>query len=502
MRLKTRLSAIFDDEKPADIAKRVKQDSFVGFFVSARLEIGNHSLLTKLPKWMESDELVLYYFHLLYAYEVCDTILYGMLKGILKIGRDVELTFCQFLSHALGETAVSLPAVLSAIKARQAAVLSSQLTIDSGSPLLGASFLTELCSHVRLLSSIFSGKRFAFLLDDFSVPKVPQSVQRVLLPIIWNSGAGYTFRVSAHSESTEFVDLRSNTYVVNRDYRELNLGAAYINSVDLERRRDTIDFCVNEIFRKRFELSGENTTFNVQTFLGDSSSVGIAQEIKRRSENKSLRALRLFGWDTVISLCSGDISYVIDLLGRMFEQRSHRMGKRPIGPQAQNKVIRQYARQELYRLQDYSGSQYNLYEIALNFGKMSLFKLQNEEVRQNKTRVSRPAEYLRIEVQISQFAEEIRGAIAELVRNGVFIDGGFSSSSQGIPARRLIFRKLFTPAFPTTFHSRDTFSMSAPHFLEFIRDPEAPLRLMMGKLGIGPDKQQITMDRLFDPDVR
>jgi hypothetical protein len=185
----------------------------------------------------------------------------------------------------------------------------------------------------------------------------------------------------------------------------------------------------------------------------------------------------------------------------MFEQRSQARAGNSIGVQAQNKVIRQYARQELYKLQDYPGINCNLYEIALNFGKMSLFKLQHEEVRQ-KGKQSRPAEYLRIEVQISQFADEIRAGIAELVRNGVFIDGGFSSSSQGTPARRLIFRKMFTPAFPTTFHSRDTFPMSAAHFLEFIRDPVVPLRQLLGKSGIRPDQQQMTMEKLFEPDVR
>jgi hypothetical protein len=297
----------------------------------------------------------------------------------------------------------------------------------------------------------------------------------------------------------ETVDLRSNVYVLNRDYRELNLGAAYINSIDLDSARNTIDACVDEIFQKRFQLSSNRTEFNVQKFLGKSPSTSIALEIKRRGKDNTLRALRFYGWDTVISLCSGDISYVIDLLGKMFEQRSQ--ARAVIGVQAQNKVIRQYARQELYKLQDYPGSNCNLYEIALNFGKMSLFKLLNEEVRQ-KGKQSRPAEYLRIEVQISQFADEIRDGIAELVRNGVFIDGGFSSSSQGTPARRLIFRKMFTPAFPTTFHSRDTFPMTAAHFLEFIRDPVAPLRQLLGKSGIGPDQQQMTMEKLFEPDVR
>jgi hypothetical protein len=124
----------------------------------------------------------------------------------------------------------------------------------------------------------------------------------------------------------------------------------------------------------------------------------------------------------------------------------------------------------------------------------------SEEVGHGENR--RPAEYLRIEVQLDQKAlDDARIAIAEVVRNGVFIDGGFSTSSQGIPARRLIFRKLYTPAFPTTFNSRDTFPMTSRHFVEFVRNPASHLRRLLGESGIQPDQQQFVLDGLFEPNV-
>jgi len=499
MRFRTRLSPNEDDEPTERIVDRVNGDDFVGFFVSARLEIGNHSLHTKLPKWMQSSELIIYYFHLLYAYEVCDTVLFASIKNILELNHDRELVFCRFLSNALGETIVSLAGAVSVIKRHQAAVLYSNIDPENGSLLLSASFLSQLCEQLRLLHPIFVKKRFVFLLDDFSIPKIPQEIQKTLLPIIWNSGAGYTFRVSAHSESMETVDLRTNVYVVNRDYTEVNLGAKYINAIDLNDRRELIVATVNEIFQKRFALSRSGLHASVQALLGQSKIKSVAREIKQRADNKTLRGLRYSGWDTIISLCSGDISYVIDLLKRMFELHTEKPKSSTISVQTQNRVIRNYARQELYKLQDYSIERLNLYEIALNFGMMSRFKLCNEEIGQGGNK--RPAEYLRIEIQLSQMAEQVREGIAELVRNGIFIDAGFSSSSQGIPARRLIFKKMFTPAFPTTFNSRDTFSMSAPHFLQFLKNPEGQLAQLLSQSGISPAEQQITMEGLFDPDV-
>jgi serine/threonine protein kinase len=499
MRLRTRLSSLRDDEPISEIRERLINDDFVGFFVSARLEIGNHSLITKLPKWMQSPQLVIYYFHLLYAYEVCDSVMFAVVKNILQIDREREFVLCQFLSASLNETVVSISSALSILKQRQAAVLYSKIEPDENSLLLKGTFLSQLCDCLKLLHPIFGQKKFIFLLDDFSVPKIPSEVQRSLLPLIWNSGAGYTFRVTAHSESMETVDLRSNVYVVNREYREINLGAVYINAVDVRERRELISKTVNEIFAKRFALSKSSLTNTIESLLGYSKITNIAREIKERSEKHTLRGLRYGGWDTIISLCSGDISYVIDLLKKMFELHAGKAKRSKIQLPIQNKIIRNYARQELYKLQDYSSPELNLFEIALRFGMMSRFKLLSEEIKQKEG--SRPAEYLRIEIQLTQMTEYVRNGLAELVRNGIFIDAGFSSSSQGIPARRIIFRKMFTPAFPTTFNSRDTFSMTSPHFLRFLKDPQGQLTLLLGEAGVPPHSQSQAMEDLFRPDV-
>src|SRR6202011_2830419 len=107
----------------------------------------------------------------------------------------------------------------------------------------------------------FAGKTIVFLLDDFSAPKIPPRVQRVLLPIIWNSGAGYTFRVTAHSESVEVTDLRGNAYNANRDYKEINIGAAYVNLTDLG-STSVVSTCVDEILDKRFAMSAQRPGVN------------------------------------------------------------------------------------------------------------------------------------------------------------------------------------------------------------------------------------------------
>lgn len=170
----------------------------------------------------------------------------------------------------------------------------------------------------------------------------------------------------------------------------------------------------------------------------------------------------------------------------------------PIKSERQHRVIKQYAWRELYRLRDCPTTFCNLYEIAQYFGRLSLFKLLGKQVSEGNG-TSRPAEYLRIEVTLDGDLDELRPIVSELLQNGVFVDGGFSNSSQGIPARRLLFRKIFTPAFPTTYNSRDTFPMVARRFLEFARQPDRFVRAVMGEDGIKPEDQQLLLGTLVDP---
>jgi hypothetical protein len=233
MRLKTRLNPLSEDEGPTEILARLNDDPFSAFFISARLEIGNHAPLTKLPQWLESEEATLYYFYLLYLYEVCDTLNFANLKQIICLDKEAEYAFCRFLSATFQQPLVSLSAALALIKERQVAVRSKSSTVIPPITMLSAGFLSDLCDKIRPLHPLFHTKRLIFLLDDFSLPKVPSAAQKTLLPVIWNSGGGYSFRVTAHSESTETVDLRKNSYVVNRDFTEINLGRAYIDSMEV-----------------------------------------------------------------------------------------------------------------------------------------------------------------------------------------------------------------------------------------------------------------------------
>ena len=496
MRLKTRLALNHENDSATQIQRRILSDSYLAFFASARIDFGNYSLFTKLPDWMENDILVVAHFNLLYALEVIDTLYLSQLKSIFSFSRDAEFEFCNSLRGDIGPAALDLPSAIESIRALQAKILRSCTEADIPPSLVDGVFLSRLSASVRQFHSDFANKSIVYLLDDFSMPKVPARVQRALLPIIWNSGSGYTFRVSSHSESVELTDNRQNAYVENRDYRQINLGFEYIESVQIPARRQSVDDSICDIFARRSEIS-EFKVANVRDFLGRSKIRDIASEIRTRWKSNSLRGLRYCGWSTIIDLCSGDISYIIDIVGQMLSSRPE-AETGIVSIKEQNKIIKSYARSQLIKIQDTAVSGDKLYQIALNFGKMSLLKLQYSNVNEGSTK--RPAEYLRIEVEIGEGDEEARPIIADLLRSGIFIDGGLSSSSRGNPARRLIFRKLLTPTFPTTFRNRDTFAMTSRNFVNFAKDPSGRLRRMIAEERIPIEDQQPLLEGLFNPE--
>ena len=200
--------------------------------------------------------------------------------------------------------------------------------------------------------------------------------------------------------------------------------------------------------------------------------------IKKLFEKKKLRTLKYWGARVFVKLCSGDLSYLVEILGFMAERGKDR--ELPISRDVQSDVIRNYARTQLRLLRDVKTEVVSsLYDVGLSFGAMSKAKLFKEQ-----------KEHLRIEVEAKDITQELWNAIRELLSAGVFIDGGYSNTSSGIPARRLLFRRIYTPAFPTTVNNRNSFSMTEDAFMNFVRRPRLYTQTALSRNGFSSDEVQ------------
>jgi len=467
LRFRTRLLATSDEPTPESFIQVADRSDFIGLFVSARVEFGNNLFTEKLPAWAQEEDNTICFFQLLYALEALETLVLIKTHFGVEFDLRAELNFCDLINNAINQNARSLNEALSDVRTCILKIRMCEFEHKDADVLTGGGFLRRLCSVFLNLHPSFKGKKINFLLDDFSKPKVPASIQKSLLPLIWAPGEGYFFKVSAHSKSTEKSDSRGNQYDAHRDFSEVNLGKEFISYTNTKSGQESIDKTLTSILSRRFMLSAQNSGSFVEpkTVLGPGPD-SIAEELTKAQEAGTSYQYR--GWKTIQALCSGEISFVIDVFGRLFESHD-KHASYPISATIQNRVIKELSKNELRSLQYLPQVHTNLFEIAQAFGVLSRHKLISKKVKDGKN--SRYAEYTRMEVDLKKQNAKASDAMDELISSGVFIDGGYSSSSSATPTQRLLFRKIFTPAFPTTWANRDGFNWTQERFLEFSLDP-------------------------------
>ena len=73
-------------------------------------------------------------------------------------------------------------------------------------------------------------------------------------------------------------------------------------------------------------------------------------------------------------------------------------------------------------------------------------------------------EFMRMEIEIDDDSTQKSNAIQELISFGLFVDAGYGNTATGKITKRLLFRKIFTPAFPTSFINRNDFVLNGDAF--------------------------------------
>ena len=431
---------------------------YLGLFISARSDLSSFSLATRRPNWINDERMVCFYFNVSFTIH--------LVKLLYKL-RDMEI-----------ETTEAINAFLKKIKTDFGLFTSDLLMIESDLHELIKKLMdghelpiTETNSTAYYIDSTVSlltaqlrslrNKKIVLLLDDLSMPKVPKEFIQHLLPFLFNPQSSYLVRITAHSSGIPLYDAVNDRITENRDYIEVNLGREYLKISD---KYVTCKDAFDDIMSKRYKLANRDNYPGLENMLGtpeDFRNIGTA--IKTFSKAKKLAKLRYHGSYAFIALCSGDISYSVDLLRLMSEATSY---AKKFSIKIQHETIRGYSRYQLYALKDYRTESVNsLFEVGQTFGEYSrkLLEVKNSG-------------YLRIEVELKdRIDQDVATAFQELFSSGLFIDGGFSNTGPGTMTKKLILRKIYTPAFPTTTNNENTINMNKDQFLSFISNPRAYL---------------------------
>lgn len=382
-------------------------------------------------------------------------------------------------------------------------------------------FLADLANLISDRLSPFHGKTLYLFVDDYTEGKVPQEAQRAINHILFVPNSVYKCKISSEVFGVTLDETYGNFLTQDRDYREWNLGTLYCLTLPTESQKEFL----REIVDKRLQLCRYEGT--VDSIIGPSQYKEgtlartlkhdaevrrerrakrqeisrippdlLERDIQREVEDEGLVA-RYHGWDTICELCTGDVSNILELLNRMYEECGVKADSRTrINPEQQDAVVEAYSRQYIGKIKGIPKYGERLFGIVDAFGSLSRGLLQDSPwIERTPTRRD-PYQLLRIELDEAGTEASNPEAITVwrlLQRYCIFVDADEGRSRRNTLSSRVLLRRIFCPAFRIGLTNSECWTLSQGQWEAFCHDPqsraEAYLRDVLRRRNDAADKQ-------------
>lgn len=335
----------------------------------------------------------------------------------------------------------------------------------------GPDILLKACEALSGNLSFVSGRPIYFFIDDYSMPKITRDLQANLNRVLMQRTSLCFFKLSTESP-VSFVqsDIDQKLYVESREFVLHNLGLVYLHAEVGPKLTFIEDVFRRRLARSQTSLSASNLEELVGTNPGDNNN----EQARQIRDGKKPP---LWGKETLCKLCSGDIHYLISLVGSMVVLRGGplEIAKTVESPKVpastQNRAIREEAGRFLKNLRGVPRCGEQLVSIVEAFGNVAYshlkyLKSKNEEGLPPK-QASRIEPYEPF--SLSPMAQQLYD---ELLRYSVFIEDIRGKSRRGNVVPRLYLRRFLIPHFNLTFSTRDSIELEPVDFEQFLINPK------------------------------
>jgi len=312
--------------------------------------------------------------------------------------------------------------------------------------------------------SFLMNKPFYFFIDDYSMPKITEDLQKNLNRLLMQRNAAGFFKLSTESPvSYSRSDIDGKEYVEGREFVLFNLGLVYL-TVETPKK---IKF-IEDIFVRRFRQVKDYPVKDLDELIGDyvqPSNNDLARLIRDR------KSPEIWGKQVLCELCSGDIFYIIELVGKMVAKAGGTDGIRVIDrtprvdKEYQKKSVKEEAGSFLDNLRRIEGGE-KLVQVVTAFGKVahSYLKFRNSKNEAN----SPPHQASRIEpLEALSLNSDAQKIYNEMLRYSLFIEDFRGKSRRGKVVPRLYLRRSLLPHFNLTFSTRDSLQLD-PREIEML----------------------------------
>ena len=333
----------------------------------------------------------------------------------------------------------------------------------------GPGTLSEACAVLRHGFSFLAERDLYFFIDDYSDPKITKDLQANLNRLLLHRGPDAFFKLSTESPvSFARYDLDGKSFVESREFALVNLGLRYIKA----KPGQILEF-LQDLFSRRFrEVEGYPVT-SLTELLGSAP----------RNENAFARALRdpatrenYAGTEAIAAMCSGDIYYMIRLVGNMVEEFGGQsaLSTSPEAPRIpahqQNLAIRAAAGAFLESVRRLPQFGERLAAVVAAFGNVAhsylRFRTASNRAGNPPHQASRIEPYGPLSMQDD--ASEILEA---LLRYSIFIEDPQAKSRRQSTVSRYYLRRYLLPHFRLTFSRRDSVQLESAEIELLLQSP-------------------------------
>ncbi|MBA7511969.1 hypothetical protein ES705_03968 [subsurface metagenome] len=487
--LKALLHKSLDDIKISPIA---------GFYISCSADLRNRVVgLASEALARRFQKEIIHYFNLLLCREVTQTLLYISQREdreiIFGLGKEQEKVLHTFLMTKLNinderrlrlQGVTPLEHLLEIIEFEMNFCYEQIVRGFNLQTTTTMSFIAEFTRFLKRQIKYLEDRTITFLLDDFSIHRIPEPIQLVLNPIIWDRQATHIFKLSAEKYGAASIfDLPNNadsspTADITREFREIDAGRFYIDLSDRGLQKINMAFA-KELLDHRLTLTGYSETAELLIGHSEYKEGTLGKELLARSKQRGRRDDQYYGLETIAQICSGDVSALLELYRRIFEEGKVTNETKAMVPKhIQHSAIEGVSRDFLNMVKNYSPLGIGMYKIALYFGHLSR-KILHDGKHQKSGDKYIPCETTRIEVDqipgevIEEWTGEQQKLIRELVRRAIFIEMEPGRGRQSLgPTLRWQLRRIYCPAFAVSLAKNTAIKWNTSDLKYFLTSPQ------------------------------
>jgi len=495
MRLKTKLSAEEYDE--------IENDNYVGLYIPC--ESLFYMSFADLPDVMvdrKKGQLISYFNACLAAEALATLSQKNELIGTIPTAFVEEVS--SLLEEELGtvwpQARLARPTIstreLSESAQRSLRLIRRGLALHE--PIETAASMDFLSRLVRLLKKylpIFADRHVIVFLDDYTEERVPRALQVALHPIVCQRSSEVSFKISAHMFGCIYDSPRPLARDEGRNIEIINLGTMYMK----RGKRGSEARLLLKILNKRFEHCSDYDG-TLEEWLGKTKYPNNWTLSRALHEPQTQSRVKYHGVKCLEALCTGDYSEMIRMVGEIFQEAGVKAKDRvrKIDKHIQDQAIRRVSREYLARIRHIRPDGRQLFTITNAFGQMSKTLLEEHPlVGQGTDAKGNPREdpYDLLTIYVDKLTEATgaaQSAWMRLQKASIFSDIGLARSIREVIADRVTLRRLYCPAFGTTYTSSEHFQMTKKQFELFMDDPYLCCKMRIEET-LKPEKVEKTL---------